>query len=82
VPALGRAKGWLANMVVKSKEVDELVDELFNAVQLNQGYFHISDGETFNTKREFFKRIKGRLAHGQIAVQKMKAFLKKYDQIR
>lgn len=66
----------------ETKEVDELVDDLFRAVHVNQGYFHVSDGETFNTKREFFKRVKGRLAHGQLAVQRMKAFLKQHGQIR
>jgi len=63
----------------KQREIEAMVDELFRAVQNHQGYFHISDGETFPTKRQLIKRIRGRLAHGRMAVQKMQAWLRKHD---
>jgi hypothetical protein len=62
------------------QEVSRLTDELFRAVELPQGYFHISDGETFATKAEFFERIRGRLRHGRAAVHAMEAFLDKYSE--
>lgn len=61
-------------------EVDDLVQELFHAVQSAQGYFFVSDGETFPTKEEFFERIRGRLEHGRDAVHIMNRFLRKYHE--
>ena len=58
--------------------VDRLVDELFRQIEMHQGFFHTSDGETFETEDEFFRRINGRLAHGLEACRKMRAFLHKY----
>lgn len=66
------------NRINETLEVAKLVDELFAAVELHQGFFHISDGETFASKAEFFGRIIGRLKHGRRAVKKMEAFLKKH----
>jgi hypothetical protein len=61
-------------------EVARLVEELFALVQGHQGYFHISDGETFASKAKFFERIRGRLHHGKQAVRLMEGFLKKHGQ--
>lgn len=63
-------------------QVDGLVDELWRKIELHQGYFFMSDGETFPTKAQFFERIRGRLEHGEEAVKKMRAFLKKHQQLR
>jgi hypothetical protein len=62
------------------KTVDELVDELFRLVEPHQGYFHVSDGETFPTTEQLFGRLRGRLEHGRAAVKKMNAFLRKYGE--
>lgn len=62
-------------------EVDGLVNELFHRVQKEQGYAHVSDGETFATKAEFFQRIRGRLEWSKAASRRMRAFLKKYDEL-
>ena len=59
-------------------EVDALVQELFQEVQCAQGYFFVSDGETFATKKEFFERIRGRLEHGRDAVFIMNRFLRRH----
>lgn len=66
----------------KRKEVDRLVQELFGAVQTSQGYFYVSDGETFATRAEFFERIRGRLDWGREAVAKMNAFLRKHGEAK
>lgn len=66
----------------ETMEVCRLTDELFAKVQTDQGYFHMSDGETFASKAKFFARIRGRLTHGKDAVRKMEAFLKKHGQLR
>ncbi len=59
-------------------DVDKLADELFREVQRSQGFFFVSDGETFPTKEQFFERIRGRLEHGRDAVHIMNRFLRKY----
>lgn len=59
-----------------------LVDDLFRAVETNQGLFHVSDGETFASKAKFFERVRGRLTHGREAVRKMEGFLRKHGQLR
>lgn len=64
------------------KEVAELTDELFRQIQGEQGFFYVSDGETFPTKAQFFERIRGRLAHGKEAVRIMQSFLKRHGQLR
>lgn len=61
-------------------EVLKLTDELFRAVEASQGYFFVSDGEEFDTKAEFFERIRGRLEHGHAAVRVMTRFLNKYGE--
>jgi hypothetical protein len=63
------------------KHVFALTDELLNLIESDQGYFHVSDGETFATIEEFFERMRGRLKCGQSAVRKMRAFLKKHNQL-
>jgi len=60
-------------------EVQRLAAEIFSLMQMSQGYFFVSDGETFPTVEEFFERLRGRLAWGQRACRDMRAFLKKYD---
>lgn len=61
-------------------EVSLLVDELFGQVEKAQGYAHVSDGETFATKAEFFKRIRWRLEWSKAATRRMRTFLKKYGE--
>lgn len=63
-------------------EVERLVDELFDAVQSSQGYAFISDGEMFNTKRQFFERIRGRLEHSRESVRIIRAFLHKHGGLK
>lgn len=65
----------------KYPEVDKLTQELFALVQGPQGFFYVSDGESFPTTDLFFERIRGRLKHGEDAVKKMKAFLRKHRQL-
>lgn len=59
-----------------------LVDDLFRAVETDQGFFHVSDGETFASGAKFFERIRGRLTHGKEACRKMEAFLRKHGELR
>lgn len=59
-----------------------LVDDLFKKVEAHQGYFHVSDGETFASADKFFARIRGRLMHGKEAVRQMEGFLRKHGQLR
>jgi hypothetical protein len=59
-------------------EVRRLVDELFGEIQASQGYFHLSDGETFETLDAFFERIRNRLEAGRDAVFIMNRFLRKH----
>jgi hypothetical protein len=68
-------------MKTERDEVDALTDELFHAVQKEQGYAHVSDGETFATKAEFFRRIRGRLEWSRAATRRMRAFLKKHGEL-
>lgn len=60
--------------------VEALVNSLFALVETHQGYFHVSDGETFATRAEFFGRVRGRLAHGRAAVSEMESFLRKHGE--
>lgn len=64
------------------KSVIELVDELFSKIEVSQGHFFVSDGETFPTREQFFERIRGRLQHGREAVRLMRGFLAKYGELR
>lgn len=64
------------------KQVSALTDELFKEIHGAQGYFYLSDGETFLTRAEFFARIRGRLRHGQEAVRIMQAFLRRHGELR
>jgi hypothetical protein len=72
----------MAQWVTEAKRVELLVDDLFSAVQGPQGYFHVSDGETFPTAAELFERTRGRLAYGKDAVKRMEAFLRKHGELR
>lgn len=62
-------------------DVDKLVDELFHAVQMEQGLGFVGDGETFAGRADFFRRIRGRLEWNRAAVRKMRNFLKKYGEL-
>jgi hypothetical protein len=62
------------------KSVEKLVDELFTEIQAPQGYFHLSDGETFASLDEFFERIRKRLEAGRDAVWIMNRFLRKHHE--
>lgn len=66
--------------LTEREQVAKLADELFAAVELHQGFFHISDGENFDTLGEFWERIRGRLAHGRKACRIMADFLAKHGQ--
>lgn len=66
----------------ETMQVSLLVDDLFNKVQASQGFFHVSDGETFASSAKFFARIRGRLKHGKEAVRLMEGFLRKHEQLR
>ncbi len=63
-------------------KVQDLADELLESVETAQGYFFVSDGETFPTTAQFFERIRGRLEYGKLAVRKMRAFLKKHGELK
>jgi hypothetical protein len=69
-------------MKKRVEDLAPLVDELFAKVQGPQGYFHVSDGETFASSVKFFARIRGRLKWGKEAVQRMEAFLRKHGELR
>jgi hypothetical protein len=64
------------------KRIELLTDDLFRSVQGAQGFFHVSDGETFATSQEFFERIRGRLGWGKEAVKRMEAFLRKHGELK
>ena len=74
--------------MLMNKRIDEtmavalLVDDLFAKMQEPQGYFHVSDGETFASKAKFFARIRGRLKWGKEATKRMEAFLRKHGELR
>lgn len=69
-------------MTTERDEVEALAGELFRAVEGPQGLFHLSDGETFATKAEFFARIRGRLSQGKTAVARMRIFLRKHGELQ
>jgi hypothetical protein len=71
-----------AKPLTERDEVHALVFELFDKIQTAQGMFHVSDGEVFDTKAEFFERVRGRLAWGRRACEEMRAFLKKHGELR
>ena len=62
-------------------EVDKLVDELFSKVEKAQGFAHVSDGETFETKAELFKRIRWRLEWSKAATRRIREFLQKHGEL-
>lgn len=66
----------------ETTRVSLLVDDLFRAVETDQGYFYVSDGETFASSAKFFERVRGRLKHGKEATRKMEAFLRKHGELR
>lgn len=66
----------------ETMQVALLADDLFKKVETHQGYFHVSDGETFASRAKFFDRIRGRLSHGKEAVRQMEAFLRKHGELR
>jgi hypothetical protein len=66
---------------VVSEEIQNLNDEIFNAIEESQGYFHVSDGECFATKAEFFERMRGRLRFGRKACRILAAFLKRHGEL-
>lgn len=68
--------------ITERMRVDRLVDDLFYAVEEPQGFFHVSDGETFSTAAELFERIRGRLEWGKEAVKRMEAFLRKHGEMK
>lgn len=63
--------------------VYDLNDELFAAVERDQGLAHVSDGQFGGdpSRDEFFNVVRAQLRHAQAAARKMRAFLKKYDQL-
>lgn len=71
----------MGGRVDEKMRVALLADDLFNAIQRDQGYFYVSDGETFASTAKFFNRIRGRLRHGRIAIRKMEAFLRKHGEL-
>lgn len=62
-------------------EIAALANELFGAVQMEQGYAYVSDGEYFDNKADFFVRIRGRLEWSKAATRRMRAFLKKHGEL-
>lgn len=66
----------------ETMRVSLLAADLFRKVKMHQGYFHVSDGETFASSAKFFERIRGRLSHGKQAVRLMEDFLRKHGELR
>ena len=66
----------------EKKEVEELSDVLFCEIQEAQGFFYVSDGETFATRAELFERLRGRVAWGKKAVKIMENFLRKHGELK
>lgn len=61
--------------------VEDLVDELFRKVELDQGHGFFSDGEgTGLTHAQYFDHVRDRLQHNIKAVARIKRFLKKYGE--
>jgi hypothetical protein len=58
-----------------------LLSEIFNAIQGDQGNFHISDGEDTTSRDALFQMLRWRLRHGKAAVRKLRAFLKKHGEL-
>lgn len=62
--------------------VAQLNLELFNNIQANQGYAHISDGLDSQTHKQFFNIIRISYKHSKIALKKIEIFLKKYGEFQ
>jgi hypothetical protein len=62
------------------KSVEELTEELFVAVEADQGSFCFSDAYNYEPA-EFWAMVRGRLKAGERAVKKTRAFLRKYGEI-
>jgi hypothetical protein len=68
--------------ITQQRWVEILVDDLFRAVEEPQGFFHVSDGEHFETAQELFERTRGRLQWGKEAVKRMETFLRKHGELK
>lgn len=60
---------------------ESLCDELFGAVQLNQGYAFLSDGMGSMNRSAFFSTVRQALRHNRLASRKIYAFLKKHGEL-
>lgn len=62
-------------------EVKKLADEIFGAVEYDQGKAFISDGiEAAKSPKQLFATVRASLKHSQIVVRKTRAFLRKYGE--
>lgn len=64
------------------KSVNALADEIFALIQEDQGFGFISDGlGGLKSEKELFTVIRGALKHTELAAKKIRAWLKKYNQL-
>lgn len=68
-------------MASERDDVEALADELFGKIQTAQGMSYISDGEHFETKAQFFERLRGRLSWQREGVKIIAAFLRKHGEL-
>lgn len=67
---------------LKTNEVIELADELFKLVEYDQGKGFISDGlNALPNKTIFFDVVRGHLRHSELAVKKIKRFLRRHNEL-
>lgn len=67
--------------MAKTPTVQKLAEEIFAAVQYDQGKAFISDGiEASRSRAQLFAVVRGSLKHSQLVVRKTRAFLRKYGQ--
>lgn len=65
----------------KELSVEDLADELFGAVEYDQGRGFVSDGMgALKSRPEFFEVARLHLRHTELAAKKLRAFLRKYGE--
>ena len=63
----------------KSMKINNLGNELFKRLEMNQGYSYISDG-IFGTPEHIFEVARNSKAHHRKCVEAINKFLKKHRQ--
>lgn len=71
-----------SGIIIARPPVSDLVDELFDAIQEDQGHGFFSDGEGVGlTHQQYFDHARTRLVYNERAIKKIKKFLRKYGEL-